>query len=88
MYMNGGGELYLAYRFDHLEVYEYTAEQQEDIVAEVYVMHTSADAFGLLSLDWEGEPVTISPSAVSPPRIHDCAGVSNLVWQRLIATVG
>ena len=62
-YMNGGGELYLAYRFDHLEVYEYTAEQQDDILVEVYVMHTSDDAFGLLSLDWGGEPVTFS----SPP---------------------
>lgn len=62
-YMNGGGELYLAYRFDHLEVYEYTAEQQDDILVEVYVMHTSDDAFGLLSLDWEGEPVTLCSSA-------------------------
>lgn len=56
-YMNGGGELYLAYRFDHLEVYEYTADQQNDILVEVYLMDSSDDAFGLLSLDWEGEPV-------------------------------
>jgi hypothetical protein len=61
-YMNGAGELYLAYRFDHLEVYEYTADQQDDILVEVYVMNTSNDAFGLLSLDWEGEPVTFSSS--------------------------
>ncbi|MGD9241353.1 MAG: hypothetical protein PVG69_15080, partial [Desulfobacterales bacterium] len=59
-YMNGAGELYLAYRFDHLEVYEYTADQQDDILVEVYVMNTSNDAFGLLSLDWEGESVTFS----------------------------
>lgn len=73
-YMNGGGELYLAYRFDHLEVYEYTAAQQGDILAEVYVMNTSNDAFGLLSLDWDGEPVTFSSaptrqtnSTIAPP---------------------
>jgi hypothetical protein len=63
-YMNGGGELYLAYRFDHLEVYEYTAEQQDDILVEVYVMNSSDDAFGLLSLDWGGEPVQFSSSSV------------------------
>ena len=73
-YMNGGGELYLAYGFDHLEVYEYTADQQDTILVEVYVMNTSDDAFGLLSLDWGGEPVTFQSTAsvpfkptVSPP---------------------
>lgn len=65
-YMNGGGELYLAYRFDHLEVFEYAAAGQEDIMVEVYHMHSSADAFGLLSLDWTGEPVELgfSPTPV------------------------
>jgi hypothetical protein len=58
-YMNGAGELYLAYGFDHLEVYEFTSDQQENILVEVYVMKTSDDAFGLLSLDWGGEPVTL-----------------------------
>jgi hypothetical protein len=59
-YMNGAGELYLAYGFDHLEVYEYTAEQEGSILVEVYFMQTANDAFGLLSLDWDGEPVNIS----------------------------
>ncbi len=63
-YMNGGGELYLAYRFKHIEVYEYSSEQQDNIVVEVYVMETSDDAFGLLSLDWGGEPVTLNASTV------------------------
>ena len=27
-YMNGAGELYLSYGFNHLEVYEYTADKQ------------------------------------------------------------
>ena len=73
-YMNGAGELYLAYGFDHLEVYEYTSDRHESILVEVYVMHTSNDAFGLLSLDWGGEPVPIrstppfqSEPSVSPP---------------------
>ncbi len=69
-YMNGAGELYLAYGFDHLEVYEYTADQQDSILVEVYVMNTSNDAFGLLSLDWGGEPVTFqTPLIQSNPTV-------------------
>ena len=73
-YMDGAGELYLAYRFNHLEVYEYTADQQDSILVEVYVMQTSDDAFGLLSLDWDGESVNLHPThsvqsnaTVAPP---------------------
>ena len=73
-YMDGAGELYLAYGFDHLEAYQYTADQQDSILVEVYVMDTSDDAFGLLSLDWGGEPVTLHPirsvpsnTTVAPP---------------------
>ena len=61
-YMNGAGELYLAYRFKKLEVYEYKAVDRENILAEIYFMETPEDAFGLLSLDWEGEPVALNPS--------------------------
>jgi hypothetical protein len=64
-YMNGAGELYLAYGFDHLDVYEYKADQQDSILVEVYFMNTSDDAFGLLSLDWGGEPVAIRSKAPS-----------------------
>jgi hypothetical protein len=56
-YMNGAGELYLGYRFDRLDVYEYIAEAQKEILVEVYFMKTSDDAFGLLSLDWGGDVV-------------------------------
>jgi hypothetical protein len=65
-YMNGAGELYLAYGFDHLKVYEYSSDQQDSILVEVYHMNTSDDAFGLLSLDWGGEPVTIHSTSASP----------------------
>jgi hypothetical protein len=59
-YMNGAGELYLAYRFDHLESYEYQAEAQKEILVELYFMESSDDAFGLLSLDWGGEPMNLN----------------------------
>jgi hypothetical protein len=63
-YMNGAGELYLAYRFNHLAVHEYIAANQENILVELYFMKTSDDAFGLLSLDWGGEPVISNDAAV------------------------
>jgi len=62
-YMDGAGELYLAYRFDRLEVYEYKAQDQKDILVELYSMKTSDDAFGLLSLDWGGESVKLNPAS-------------------------
>jgi hypothetical protein len=61
-YMNGAGELYLGYRFHHLEVFDYTIENQENILVELYFMETSDDAFGLLSLDWGGDPVSFESS--------------------------
>ncbi len=61
-YMDGAGELYLAYRFDRLEVYEYKADDEKSILVELYYMETSNDAFGLLSLDWGGEHVSFIDS--------------------------
>jgi hypothetical protein len=68
-YMNGGGELYLAYGFEQLEVMKYTIPDQPEILVEIYVMKTSADAFGLLSLDWGGESVKIGP-LLAPTEIE------------------
>ena len=58
-YMDGAGELYLGYRFDHLEAYEYEAQGEKNILVELYFMKTADDAFGLLSLDWGGEQVNL-----------------------------
>jgi hypothetical protein len=62
-YMDGGGELYLGYRFDHLDVYEYKADDASrgTVLVELYWMQTSDDAFGLLSTDWTGQAVTLGP---------------------------
>jgi hypothetical protein len=77
-YMDGAGELYVGYRFDHLDVFEYRADDASlrTILVELYWMRDADDAFGLLSTDWGGEPVTIgggSPApeasaAVAPPH--------------------
>jgi hypothetical protein len=65
-YMNGAGELYLGYRFHHLEVFVYSSDGQDNILVELYFMETSDDAFGLLSLDWGGEPVSFGGSRAAP----------------------
>jgi hypothetical protein len=66
-YMNGAGELYLGYRFRHLEVFDYTSADQGNILVELYFMESPDDAFGLLSLDWGGEAVSFdgAPAAIS-----------------------
>jgi hypothetical protein len=42
-----------------LEVYNYTSPHQDEILAELYWMESSDDAFGLLSQDWGGEAVNL-----------------------------
>jgi len=73
-YMNGAGELYLGYHFDHLTVYEYQNRDQDTIAVELYQMEESRDALGLLSMDWSGEPVELGdlprkdyPTEIVPP---------------------
>jgi len=97
-YMDGAGELYLAYRFKKLEVYKYTAGGRESIEVEIYFMETPDDAFGLLSHDWGGEPVNMSasrPEAVKAsrpptPRALYGAGLLRLwsgsMYARIMAT--
>jgi hypothetical protein len=63
-YMDGAGELYVGYRFDHLEAYTYQSSHSEEILVELYHMKSSDDAFGLLSLDWTGVPIELSDAAI------------------------
>ncbi len=58
-YMDGGGELYLAYKFGQLLVYKYLDKNDNEILVEIYEMQHPDEAFGLLSLDWSGEPVIL-----------------------------
>jgi len=84
-YMNGAGELYLGYRFDHLTVYEYEAEDRYNVLVELYHMKESNDAFGLLSLDWGGEPAKLTkksfPSTEGAPNHRALYGAGLLrLW--------
>ena len=71
-YMDGAGELYLAYGFARLDVYEYTAPSAASILVEIYWMDDPGGPFGLLSTDWSGESVALG-TPVRP---------ATDVWQR------
>ncbi len=63
-YMNGAGEIYVAYGFQKLLVREYGMAEEPRIVAELYDMTTSEDAFGIYSHDTDGKPIELGQNAV------------------------
>ncbi|MDP7113726.1 MAG: hypothetical protein QGH45_17290 [Myxococcota bacterium] len=77
-YMNGAGELYLAYRFDHLDVRRYTSAELGEIHVELYSMEDADDAFGLMSEDWTGEPWALGALTVQSRRALYGAGLLRL----------
>ena len=58
-YMDGAGELYLAYDFQRIFVQEYGRPGSPGITAEAYEMSTSQDAYGVFTHDPEGEDVGV-----------------------------
>lgn len=63
-YMDGAGEVYLAYDFEHLFVRQYAKPSAPPIVVELYQMRTSADAYGIFSHDNDGERVDLGAGAL------------------------
>jgi len=90
-YMDGAGELYLAYGLVRLEVHEYTSPAEPPITLEVYALRSADEAYGLLSLDWDGEAVALDPAwPAAPPRALYGSGLlrawSADVYLRVMAT--
>ena len=63
-YMDGAGELYLAFGLKELFVREYHKSGEPRIICEVYRTPRSADAYGLFSQDRTGKPLRIGQGAV------------------------
>jgi len=63
-YMNGGGEIYLAYDFQFVLVREYVREDAPSIVVEIYQMSSSEDAFGVFTHDTDGDEVELGQEAI------------------------
>jgi hypothetical protein len=63
-YMNGAGEVYLAYGFNRLLVQRYARPQQEEILVEVFDMGLPRNAFGAFTnMQGRGPAVAIGQSA-------------------------
>lgn len=58
-YMDGAGELYLAYAFRGLEVREYADGRGGSIAVELYDMGKPADAYGIFTQDRDGEAAAV-----------------------------
>lgn len=58
-YIDGGGEVYLTYGFKEVTVRNYQKEGEPEIIAELYDMGNSEDAFGIFSFEREGGTVGI-----------------------------
>jgi hypothetical protein len=63
-YMNGGGEIYLAYDFQFVFVREYLRDDAPSIVTEIYQMSSSEDAFGVFTHDTDGDEVVLGQGAI------------------------
>lgn len=63
-YMDGAGEIYLAFDFKHLFVREYTKENSSSLVVEIYEMSSSEDAYGVYTQDTDGDEIRIGQDAV------------------------
>lgn len=63
-YMNGAGEVYLAYDFQLLFVREYNKESCGSVLVEIYQMGSSEDAYGIFTHDTEGEDVTVGQGGI------------------------
>jgi len=74
-YMDGAGELYLAYGLVRLEVYEYTSPTEPPITAEIYALRSSDDAYGLLSLERRTRVTLKVQLAEENPRVPSVIGV-------------
>ncbi len=58
-YINGAGELYIAYNFNGVKVRRYEKANEPPITAEIYDMETSEDAFGVFSFERQDEEAGI-----------------------------
>ncbi len=59
LYMNGGAELYLEYKYAGLKVREYSSAEGGNLTVEIYTYINPADAFGIFSVDTTGIKVDI-----------------------------
>ena len=62
-YIDGGAELYLAYRFRRVSVHIFSKPGKPDIIMDLYDMTTPQDAFGVFTAEREGDDIGIGNAA-------------------------
>lgn len=63
-YIDGAGEIYLAYDFRFVFVREFAKQNAPSIVVEIYQMSSSEDAFGVFTQDTDGDDVELGQGAI------------------------
>ena len=63
-YMDGAGEIYLAYDFRFVFVREYARGNAPSLVVEIYQMTSSEDAFGVFTQDLDADEVHVGQDAL------------------------
>jgi hypothetical protein len=68
-YLDGGAEIYLAYDLKQLVVQKFTPKIQDSLLSksitvEIWQMNSSADAYGVFSLDQEGGSISIGQNGI------------------------
>lgn len=62
-YIDGGAELYLAYRFQKAYVHTYKKAGKPDIILNIFDMSTPEDAFGVFASEREGDDIGIGQAS-------------------------
>lgn len=63
-YMDGAGEIYLAFDFRFVFVRQYARTDAPSIVVEIYQMSSAPDAFGVFTQDTDGDEVDVGQGAI------------------------
>ncbi|MFH1351016.1 MAG: DUF6599 family protein [Pseudomonadota bacterium] len=66
-YINGAGEVYLAYNMQTCLSRRYSRPNHPSIVLDIFHMGSSKDAFGMFTHDQDGEPLEIGQEALYRP---------------------
>ena len=73
-YIDGAGEVYLAYDFSHVEVHHYAGQNRPDITLEIYGMGSAENAYGIFSYTRENDSAGIGQG-------YDYLGSLLCFWQ-------
>ncbi len=63
-YMDGAGEIYLAFAFRFVFVRQYARTDAPSIVVEIYQMSTAQDSYGVFTQDTDGDDIDLGQGAV------------------------